>query len=159
MSFRVTHPAGNIPIRFEWVGSVPRDATLNDICRLIHAALWDFCKFSLSGDQRYADDASRAIEAASTQSARVEHHSTRACSTSSVEKALRAVAESAEAGREHELPPSLTKRQRAELRVRRRVERDRRRKVALRRWQKTSAHWLDIVSGGGWWNGELRCTG
>ena len=61
MSFRVTHPAGNIPIRFEWVGSVPRDGTLNDICRLIHAVLWDFCKFSLSGDQRYADDASRAI--------------------------------------------------------------------------------------------------
>ena len=61
MSFRVTHPAGNIPVRIDWIASVPLDSTLNDICRLIQARLWDFCKRSLSGDQRYADEALRAI--------------------------------------------------------------------------------------------------
>ena len=61
ISFSVIHAAGNIPVRYEWIQIVPLDATLNDICRLIHAGLLSFCERSLICDQRCADDAWRAI--------------------------------------------------------------------------------------------------
>ena len=61
VSFRVLYPAGQIPIHYEWVESVPCDATLNDVCRLIQAMLWECSNNSFIGGQRYADDALRAI--------------------------------------------------------------------------------------------------
>ena len=61
MSFRVVYQAGRVPVRGKWVASVPLNATLNDICRLIQVRLWERCKGLRVGGQWYDDDALRTV--------------------------------------------------------------------------------------------------
>ena len=56
ISFRVSTRAGRVPIRYKWVASVPLDATLNDICRLIQIKLCDLCKRQPIGGRWHEDD-------------------------------------------------------------------------------------------------------
>ena len=61
VSFRVTYQAGRLPVRGTfrgtWVASVPHDATVNDVCKLIQAKLWEHCKRRPFGGRYYDDDA------------------------------------------------------------------------------------------------------
>ena len=56
VSFRVTYQAGRVPVRGTWVASVPLDATLNDVCKLIQVRLWEYCKRQPFGGLYYDDN-------------------------------------------------------------------------------------------------------
>ena len=54
--FTISSPPKQISFYGKWVANVPVDATMNDVCKMMHAKLWELAEEPNVADWWYCDD-------------------------------------------------------------------------------------------------------